>query len=411
VYNYTYDIRLDNLNGRTLEGLSVHAKGTMKKGGGIDCDACPYIDDYQVYLDYYGDTDYANIWFSSASYNKSTTFSSGHGMADFSEFRFRIALAEAMAKGSVLLNVWMFVVHELEGAISDCEKGCGIDECNDDHVHSLDAAMAFYAGSREGEDGSGDGKFMYDLADRQAAHFRTAGEFGTEEQGTAFANLQVVREFKKAQIFLLQGECERAKDNKEMIVNNMKVPLVQGVLRAAYMRQYENPVNPENVEQLEAEGATYAAAILPYLHKCNNKDAQTVYQNMRVGSSASKVVFSDVKAAFENNYDCMGIACEDVGGIWTVNGYSDHAKPCGKEIPTGSSYVATSSSDGGGSAAANSSASKAAMVAGLTVTIIFAAFLAIFLLVRSRNKSKLKRRKDRTGSRRSSNIAAVNEIS
>ena len=386
---YEYDIREDNDNDRTLQSLSTRADKEMKA-----CDVCPYHEDFQLFLNYYGDADYANRWIMGASYRRQTNFKTGMGEADFSTFEYKPALAEAMSKGAVSMSVLMYVIGRFEDAIHECDKTCSINQCDDGPVHSLDEAVAFYAGSLQGKDGSGDGRFLYEFADRMAIDFRTAGEDMDDDVGTSFVNLQIFDNFKKAQLALLQGYCNVAQDHKRAVVNLMKVPLVQSILKIADHREKRDSAVTENSEKIEAEGATYAAALLPWLYQCNKNDAQILYENMRIGSSASKVRFSEVKTALERNYDCLGITCQQVGGIWTVNGYASGAEPCGNWN--------TSASSAGG---------KAGVIAGATIAVVCAVVLLGFLALRLKRAKQHRRRMAQTKRQRSGNIAAVTEIS
>eukprot|EP00965_Chrysotila_dentata_P153624 5077444-Pleurochrysis_carterae.AAC.1 len=49
---------------------------------------------------------------------------------------------------------------------------------------------------------------------------------------------------------------------------------------------------------------------------------------MRIGAPLTS--WSAVKAAFERNYECMGITCAEVGGLWDLSGsrYFPGATPC-----------------------------------------------------------------------------------
>ena len=51
---------------------------------------------------------------------------------------------------------------------------------------------------------------------------------------------------------------------------------------------------------------------------------------MRDQQSSKTLDFQEVKRAFEKNYDCMGVTCESVGGIWDGNDYGKYASPCTK---------------------------------------------------------------------------------
>jgi len=329
-------------------------------------------------------------WIVGAPYNKTTAFASGMGDADFTVFAYKAALAAAQAKGTVLMTVFMAVIEQMEKAVLYCDQHKKCANCTtNDPIAPLDAAVAYYAGSLQGDDGSGDGKMYYDATNRMALHFSTCGESGTDELGTAWVNGQVVTEFQRFQSRVLKSECGLAKQSKDMIVNLMKVPLVQGVLQYAHLRQYENPVSQEYSEQAEAEGATFAAALLPFVHACNPDDAATIYENMRVGSSPSKLQFAQVKTALERNYGCLGVTCASVGGVYTVDGYAVGAEPCTFDAP-----------------ASGSSASNSGVAAGATIGVVCGLVLFGFLYIRARS-----RKAKRDAARRSSNIAAVSEIS
>lgn len=112
----------------------------------------------------------------------------------------------------------------------------------------------------------------------------------------------------------------------------MTIPLIQGTLRYAYVQDIQN----DKREKAHAEGATFAAAVLPLIHACSADDAQVIFANMKVDSNTiGTVSFKVVKSAFERNYQCLGITCADVGGLLDVvnsNEYLPHAASCGSII-------------------------------------------------------------------------------
>lgn len=391
--HYEYNIRLDNNNGRTLQTLSTAANVTMRKGG-ESCLICPYYEDFLKFKEYYGDTTYADKWIMAAFNAHSTEFSSGRGNADFSTFQHKTSLAEAISKGSTAMSVLMEVIRRLENAVSDCETNCDPEECNGEPVLSIDAAAAFYAGSLEGEAGSGEGKFAFDLADRRCMNFMTCGEYSNEESGISHVNIQIVREMEQLQLAVLQTQCNVAKSSKETIVNYLKVPLIQSVLHYAYQRQFQNPKVASDAEQLEAEGATFTAAILPWVHACNADHATNIYNQMKVGSSASNVDFKAIKRSFESVYPCLGITCGDVGGVHSVNGYYAGAAPCND------GSVVQPDTD-----PSTSKNPNAGPVVGSLIGVLCAALLGALYVQRAR---ALKRKREMT--KRASNIVAVAEI-
>jgi hypothetical protein len=257
----------------------------------------------------------------------------------------------------------MYVIREMEDALDDCQIGC-ID-CNDDPVHAWDEAVAFYTGSLEGTDGSGTGVLLHSLADKRCANFKTCGQDGQELEGISKINHDIIQQFKAGQSDLLQGKCDDARKKKERIAQLMYVPMIQGTLRYAFITATESTSG----EKGEAEGATFAAAVLPMIHACNEGDAQKIYDNMSVGSGKS-TDYKAVKQAFEKNYGCMKISCSDVGGLYDDGNmeYFEGMAPCSR----GSS---------------KSSKSKVGIAVGSIVGVLVVIVVAGLLLRRSRRRS------------------------
>lgn len=238
-------------------------------------------------------------------------------------------VAEAIKKGTAYLNIWMYVVRELEDAVDDCENSCPTESCNDDQVHAWDEAVAFYTGSIPKSSRAG-GVLLYTLAQKRCENFGTCVQSG-EDAGMAGVNSKIFTKFDAGKQNLQQGQCAEAQALVKEITSLMSVPMIQGTLRYAHIIGEENGMT----EKAEAEGATFAAAVLPILNDCSSNAASTVYNNMRVGSGTNKD-FAAVKKAFEDNYGCMGVTCADVGGLLQADGttYFPGAGSCGSSSPT-----------------------------------------------------------------------------
>jgi len=273
---------------------------------------------YVPYKEYYKEGDYAHQRVMAAL--KQTGICSGCDDAA------RIELAK---KTSAFMNVWMYVIRELEDAINDCNAGC--ITCNDDMgVHAWDEGWVFYAGSLEGKDGSGSGKLIYNLADKRCPQFGTC----LTEGGSA-VNAALLRLFDQGKVALQEGKCSDVPKIKKRIVELMSVPLVQGSLRYAYIVAELN-----GDSKAKAEGAAFSAAILPRINACNAEAASVISANMNIDSSGPMASgFAAVKNAFESTYDCLGITCEHVGGYMKDGQYYAGAESCG-EVSKGSCYNA-----------------------------------------------------------------------
>mmetsp|Transcript_17620 Transcript_17620/g.49862 ORF Transcript_17620/g.49862 Transcript_17620/m.49862 type:complete len:501 (-) Transcript_17620:120-1622(-) len=313
---YSYSQTTGNTNERTIRGFSTGAKAKMN-----DCDNCPYPM-YEKFYNYYGEFDYADKWVQAAFALQKADFTNGD--ADFSLYG-EAGQAQAVKKGTAYMNVWMYVLRNLEHALDNCKEGCSTAGCNDGPVHSWDEGVAFYTGSLEGQDGAGSGVMPYALADKRCVNFKTCGDLADALTGTSHVNIEIFRYFKLGLGKLINGECSAARPDKEKIETLMLVPLIQGTLRYAYI--VENKAAPS--EKDKAEGATFAAAVLPAVHACNEEDAQEIYDNMKVGAATTD--FKAVKNAFERQYGCMKIDGKQVGGLWddASGKYFEGAGPAG----------------------------------------------------------------------------------
>merc|ERR1711871_1588248 len=282
---------------RTLAGFSTAALTKMKGH-----------EFYVPYRAYYTHGDYAHRYVTAAL----------DGTGAFKN-QPEAARIQGAKKGSAYMNVWMYVIREMEDAMADCKSGCL--KCNDDPVHAWDEAVAFYSGSLEGHDGSGSGKLLYALADKRCANF------GTCQSGTknSKVNAAIIEQFKLGKTKLDEGKCADLRPITNRIVELMSIPLVQGSLRYAY-----KVGKLGEGDKARAEGAAFSAAILGRVAKCDAAAAKVISDDMKIDAAkAMGSGFVAVKKAFESTYKCMGMTCEDVGGLLeTGTKYFPDADPC-----------------------------------------------------------------------------------
>lgn len=378
--NYTYNIHTENVNALSLRKVATAA-----------ADLFQGLPSFEIFKTFYGESDYADRWAMAAANSGSTGFRSGLGNADFQLLQGRFGHGEGLIKGSAVLNVNMYSIGKLEMSVNSCKAS----NFSDASFH-LDEAVALYAGSLAGSSDSGEyGLFMYGLANNRAINFKTAGHSGDKDIGTAWVNVFNLDQFKRMQANYLSknaSQCVDAANTCALIVNKMKVPLVQSVLAYAYIRDRAVINDTEEIEKNTGKGATYTAAILPYIHSCSPKDAATIYDFMRVGSDTNQLNFVAVKQALERTYPCLGITCSDVGGIWDGMQYSADAEPCGLSSPS-------------------SSGQKQGNKFGKAFGITFSAILCLYFVIRYRKKLSLRRRGKTSDFSSGGTIAAVSEIS
>jgi len=139
-------------------------------------------------------------------------------------------------------------------------------------------------------------------------------------------NSELFQLFDRGRNLLQRGECAPVRPLVNQIVSLMTVPLVQGALRYAYKNSQagDKMASAKNA----AEGATFSAAVLPLVHRCNAAAAATISDNLKFGlfptggdaDTARYVDAGAVKAAFEGVYACLGITCAHVGSLMGASG-------------------------------------------------------------------------------------------
>jgi hypothetical protein len=267
---------------------------------------------------------------------------------------------EAISKAAAYMGVAMYVIRELEDALDDCAAGDATR--NADEVQALDEAVAFYTGSLEGIDGSGPGVFPYSLAVKRCANFKTCGEKGDspDDKANAKVNIDIFKHFNSMKSNLAKKDCAAARLDKEAIAKKIFVPMIQGTFKYSYIQS-----QPGSTAKAEAEGAIFAASVLPVVAKCNPQAADTIFEQMKP-NSGNTADHGVVKKAFESTYACMGISCADVGGVYDATNakYFDGAAPCG-----------------------SSKNSKAGLAVGLTVGAVALVAIVGFLIKRRSTSS------------------------
>jgi hypothetical protein len=287
-----------------------------------------------------------------------------------------------MKKGAAYLILWMEVAHQLAKAV---------DTCNDAEApHHVDEAVAYYTGSLTTQNTTKTGILLYALADVRSHQSKTAGHLGGQDAGTSYVNNKVMDLFKHMKLSVKEGtrDCAKALQLRREIMAFMKIPLIQGVLRYAHIRQYEYPETIADQERTRAEGAVFAATVLPFVHGCGfSREAAIIHENMRVESDIGKFSFGAVRDALEATYECMAINCTDVGGIWDGQNWQTDGQPCGG-----------SGSDDSG------------MSVGGVFGLMFGLVLAGWVFIRYRHKF-FARKEKKLPDMYTGNIAAVSEIS
>jgi len=337
--NVTAELNLDKdqelfqyiLSGKTEDDLAnakIFYDGSMLSQLPLDKTSFQVIGDdspLKQFQDYYGVDADITEWVIAALTGTATNFVNGN--ADFSFYpntaQDQSGREQCAKKGSSYAVLYLQTFQKIEEAIrlvedsNFCESGCA------DAINAWDQAAAYYAGSTEGVDGGnaggpgsgGDyGFFPYALGDRRGGNFKTLGNNGDsiDRSEPSAVNIEMMRLFTTAATLLELGGYEVVKALARRMSSISAVPQIQATLRYAY----KVGVQGKAYDKEQAEGAAFAAGVLPRIHHCSPEAADIVYENMRVGAPSTDHAL--VKSAFECVYQCIGITCADVGGLFNT---------------------------------------------------------------------------------------------
>ena len=213
----------------------------------------------------------------------------------------------------------MYVIASVEKASNMCSLG------NSETAGLIwDEAFSLYTGSKADDTDVG-GYLLFNLAKVKCREFGTCKEEG--DMGPV--NIGIIENFVLGKNRLLDGNCSAVKSSVERIRALMAVPLVQGTLKAAYQLD----LNDYTMQRTQGEAAAFLTSIIPIINSCSSGSANIMFNDLGVGK-ATGASFEVIKAAFERNYDCLGIKCEDVGGLVDAIGeeYLPRAQPCGVSL-------------------------------------------------------------------------------
>jgi len=242
---------------------------------------------------------------------------------------------EVIQKGIVYLNVYPYVIWEMQDAINDCNTG---DVTNNyASVHAWDEAVAFYTGSIEGTGKGGvnglesgtDGELQYMLAEKRCQNFLTctADSDGMDDLGYSKVNSDLFELFAHGRDQILgakhTAECPDTPDLMDKIAGMMLIPFVQGLHR--YLYKTDIPETPSAKEA--GELFAFASAVLPFIHKADPDVAEMIYERAWKLDYTAKH-WTEIKPELEKTYPLLGVGagegvvtCVQVGALDGADGW------------------------------------------------------------------------------------------
>ena len=265
---------------------------------------------FALFLDYMGYSDYAHD-FVDAGYNGTVTISGYDGNFNFALLSLPGGRSQVIQLTPIILASVQYVIRNLEVAVQTCSMclvsgTTGVD-CG---VGLVDEAVALYVGSLQDTLSESDaGYMMYATADRLCQAFNTCdGTLASTGQTTSRVNAVIMQHFAEMQQNVQQGLCTEATINRNLIAQQIFIPLIQGVIRSTYLNEAGT-----GSELCAADAAMYGASILPIIANCSYSDAKTLYEHTEPSTTLTSA--ATVQTILSNSYSCLGITADDVGSF------------------------------------------------------------------------------------------------
>jgi len=351
----SYDIWLNGWNSnknnsmRSIAGFSKGAE-TKESGNNADSDVAYRDNSYISVMNKYWESKGLNKYTWGYDIINATFSGSMIGDIDMGavgdDFR-----REVIQKGIVYLNIFPYVIWEMQDAINDCNNGDV--QNNDNSVHAWDEAVAFYTGSIEGVskggvnglDSGSDGELQFMLADKRCQNFFTctADYDGIDELGYSKVNSDMFDLFKAGRDQILgakhTAECPDTPDVMDEIAGLMLIPFIQGVHRYIYKTDIPEVPTAKEAGELFA----FASAVLPFIHKADPDVAEMIYERAwNLDYSADH--WTEIKPKLEETYPLLGVGAGEgvVTCVQVGNLDEDGWEMCADPTPTGSEDAASS---------------------------------------------------------------------
>lgn len=306
--DYTYDAEKGNTNERTIYSMSANAGRKFRLDGAANQE---FFVSFQKYVDYYGEPNFGDRMINAAIQGSRYSFREGEFDFSNSSKQTRSKMMELFAS---YLNIGLFLISELENAAEKCADHCQYGDCHHAAIHGLDAAVAFYVGALQAQDESENGNLLYGLANEMCVRFKTCGPNGDQLQGTAKVNYDMFELFNEMRSNLENNQCVDARKNRDALEKLMFVPLVQGFRFATFRR-----LVGYSDEDLVDDAPPFSAAVLPILGHCKMAAAKNIQLDFAPGNRQAGEDLSSIDKTLHEHYECMGMCCSDVGGLWDPN--------------------------------------------------------------------------------------------
>lgn len=201
---------------------------------------------------------------------------------------------------SILVNLWMAIVHTLNLAVETCEQASTTLDPSFSTLTAqlIDMAAAYWIGSGVDPESNLNGQLMYQVAEDMALRFN-------QDNGQSPVNKKMIDHLnaaKQTSVLCLQPGDDVALHMrllKNKMISIMTIPLVQSFIHSI-----------ETQDSLRAE--LHGVSVLPQISACSPSEYQYFLDTvvLEIYDPADK---EELLQRLQSMYSCLGITCAEVG--------------------------------------------------------------------------------------------------
>lgn len=242
---------------------------------------------------------------------------------------FKLNQTQIETEATLILNVWMYVAHQLYEVIRACKRNDATSTA--DMNRGLDIAAALWIGTGQERGDNGSGNMLYNLAEN-------AGQRFDQDRGETEANTLFVDALDALRIGVNLGTCANSDEDGYVefrtivrkMFGYMTIPLLQNLIH--HIAQEPSLLQKDFVE-------LYTLAIAPRVEACNPSAYKEMLQ-LFVNQDFDVSVREDAIRLIHEVHPCFEVTCAQIGSY-----RSGEYAACSDEptVPVFAAYPATTS--------------------------------------------------------------------
>ncbi|KAG7349119.1 low iron-inducible periplasmic protein [Nitzschia inconspicua] len=206
--------------------------------------------------------------------------------------------SDTAVEACLVLNLWMEIIHSLHKTLNACKQK---QLRNEEGVHSMDIAVAYWIGDSQRAGDSTNGHLLYALAESYGE------KFGINEGGQSRTNTNILRLFNEAKNEVsLPNACSDSKTTYtklrrivNRIIPQMAIPLIQGLILS--LRSNDR-----------GRVKIFSHAFVPLVAGCSPSLFQLLKERL-LNMNYNVIDVEELINLIRNSYPCLGLQCSDIG--------------------------------------------------------------------------------------------------